>query len=393
MQRREFLRTTATVGLAASALPGVAFAGAATRKRFILVILRGAVDGLAVAAPLDDPDYAVARGELALAPDEVLPLEGPFGLHPSLAWLHTQYADGQALVAHAAATPYRERSHFDGQDVLENGGNGGVLRDGWLARAAMSLDTSRDGNRAIALSETLPLVLRGDTVYSSWSPSRLPGSDDDTLARLADLYTDDAFFATRLQQALAARDLVGAEGGRRDAGRRWQTQERDLMTAAARFLAAEDGPRIAVIESGGWDTHANQGAATGALANRLAALDAGLAALQGGLGEHWSDTVVAVVTEFGRTVRVNGTRGTDHGTGTVALLAGGAVAGGRVIADWPGLARHDLFEGRDLRPTTDVRVLMKGVLHDHMRVTRAALDTEVFPDSAAAAPARDLIRA
>jgi uncharacterized protein (DUF1501 family) len=164
------------------------------------------------------------------------------------------------------------------------------------------------------------------------------------------------------------------------------------MASAARFLVAEEGPRIAAIELGGWDTHANQGAASGQLANRLAALDAGIARLRDGLGGTWGKTVVAVATEFGRTVRVNGTRGTDHGTATAAILAGGAINGGRVIADWPGLANNELYEGRDLQPTTDLRSVFKGVLAEHLDIAPAFVDREVFPGSAGARPIESLIR-
>jgi uncharacterized protein (DUF1501 family) len=164
-----------------------------------------------------------------------------------------------------------------------------------------------------------------------------------------------------------------------------------LVSAAAKFLSAADGPRIAVLESGGWDTHANQGSSRGLLATRLTGLDKAVATLQRELGEHWQQTVVMIVTEFGRTVAVNGTRGTDHGTGGCAFLAGGAVRGGRVIADWPGLAAKDLYQGRDLAPTTDLRAVFKGVLRDHLRVSAALLDMEVFPDSAEIDGVEDLV--
>ena len=224
-------------------------------------------------------------------------------------------------------------------------------------------------------------------------PSQLPEPEDDLLDRVADLYSADAFFATRLSQALESQAIAGTMEERRKRRRGNELEQmKSTARAAARFLVAPDGPRIAVLEAGGWDTHANQGAASGALANRFAALDESLAELQRGLGQHWDDTVVAVVTEFGRTVRVNGTRGTDHGTATAALLLGGAVNGGRVVADWPGLASSDLFEARDLRATTDLRSVFKGVLRDHLGLDEAFIDAVVFPGSAAAKPLADLIR-
>jgi len=396
--RRDMLRT-AGAGAVASALPGVVFAKAETNARFVLVILRGAADGLGIAAPYGDGNYRKVRGDLALpAPGQdggSLKLDGMFGLHPSLAGVYEEFRKKQALVVHAVASPYRERSHFDGQDVLENGGSDvGLLRDGWLNRALAPLGGSLGNESAIAMAVNTPLVLRGENSVTSWAPSRLPDAEESTIRRLQDLYANDEFFATRLAQAINSQEIAEDERSmqRMRSRTRDAAQVRALMQATARFLTAEDGPRIAVLEAGGWDTHQNQGATTGGLANRLAGLDGGLTALRDDLGSRWSDTVVAVVTEFGRTVHVNGTRGTDHGTATAAILLGGAVNGGRVLADWPGLGKADLYEGRDLMPTTDARSVFKGILADHLEVPDSLLERSVFPDSAAAPPMRDLIR-
>lgn len=397
--RRDVL-TAAGAGALVSTLPIAALARAETDARFVLVILRGAADGLAVAAPYGDGHYRGVRGEIALpAPGEtsgLLKLDGLFGLNPALQGVFDDYGQGHALVVHAIASPYRERSHFDGQDVLENGASGvGRARDGWLNRAIAPLGGSVGADLAIAMAQNTPLVLRGENSVTSWAPSRLPDADEDTLTRLADLYADDDFFASRLAQALRSQKIAQDQGGMAAEARGRggdATQLASLMEATARFLSAADGPRIAVVEVGGWDTHANQGAASGALANRLAALDRGLSTLKRQLATVWSETVVALVTEFGRTVRVNGTRGTDHGTATAALLLGGAVAGGRVMTDWPGLGASDLYESRDLKPTADVRSLFKGVLADHLGLPEPFLERAVFPDSAAAKPMRDLIR-
>ena len=397
--RREILRS-AGAGALASMLPGVVFAKADTESRFVLAVLRGAADGLAIAAPYGDPDYRNVRGELALpSPGRergLLRLDRLFGLHPSLTGVHEEFNRGQALIAHAVASPYRERSHFDGQDVLENGASDvGLLRDGWLNRALAPLGGSLGHEAAIAMGVNTPLVLRGENSVTSWAPSQLPDAGESTIRRLQDLYADDAFFATRLAQAVNSQAIAGEDASRqrqRGGGNRANEQIRTMMDATARFLTADNGPRIAVLEAGGWDTHANQGTTAGALANRLAGLDAGLVALRAGLGSTWSKTVVAVVTEFGRTVHVNGTRGTDHGTATAAILVGGAVKGGRVLAEWPGLGKSDLYEGRDLMPTMDVRSLFKGVLADHLQVSDALLERSVFPDSKSAPRARDLVR-
>jgi uncharacterized protein (DUF1501 family) len=395
--RRDFLKA-AGLGIAATGLPGVAFAQAETDARLVLVILRGAVDGLAIAAPYGDGNYSKMRGELALpAPGKkngLLKLDGLFALHPALPGLHGDYLGGDALIVHAVASPYRERSHFDGQDVLENGGtSAGAIRDGWLNRAIAPLGGALGSETAIAMARNTPLVLRGDNSVTSWAPSQLPDAEDTTISRLQDLYADDAFFATRLTQALKAQGIAADMSGLANKTRRGNDAAylRMLMESTARFLTAEDGPKIAVLEAGGWDTHANQGAGTGALANRLSGLDDGITALRSGLGESWNNTVVAVVTEFGRTVRVNGTRGTDHGTGTAAILTGGAVNGGRIIADWPGLAAGNLYQDRDLRATTDIRSLFKAILADHLELPNTLIESQVFPDSAAAKPIPDLI--
>jgi len=393
--RRDILQTMG-FGAIASAAPVISFANAETDARFVLVILRGAVDGLAVAAPWGDGSYRKLRGELAIpAPGNAggaLKLDGLFALHPAFVGLHESFHRGEALVVHAVASPYRQRSHFDGQDVLENGAaRVGSLRDGWLNRALAALGGSPGKEIAIAMAQNTPLVLRGSNSVTSWAPSQLPGVPDSTVRRLQDLYAGDAFFATRLAQALRSQEIAGEPGtpGRRgnDAAR-----FRELMASTARFLGTADGPRIAVVELGGWDTHANQGSVKGALANRFVMLDDGLRSLKAGLAPSWKDTVVAVVTEFGRTVSVNGTRGTDHGTGTAAILAGGAVRGGRVVADWPGLRTQDLYEGRDLTPTTDLRSVFKAVLAEHLLLPPSFIDRVVFPDSVNAKSLTGVVR-
>jgi uncharacterized protein (DUF1501 family) len=324
-----------------------------------------------------------------------LKLDGLFGLHPSLANTHKLFEKNEALLIHAVSSPYRERSHFDGQDVLENGvESAGGKRDGWLNRALAPLGGSLGNEAAIAMSQNTPLVLRGDNSVTSWAPSQLPDADEDTIRRIEMLYSQDEFFSTRLSQALESQEIAGEMGGMERSRRRGSDSEqaKTMMQSAGKFLTASDGPQIAVVQSGGWDTHANQGSASGALANRLAGLDEGLDALRTQLGSAWSDTVVAVVTEFGRTVKVNGTRGTDHGTGTAALLLGGAVNGGRIVADWPGLGTSNLYESRDLYPTMDIRSIFKGVLAEHLEISPGYLDKIVFPGSSAAAMTEGLIR-
>lgn len=389
MDRRQCLSSGATLTLM-SPLMSRAFAQAANDARFVLVILRGGLDGLAAVPPYGEGRYPSLRGQLALAApgaeSGALKLDGLFGLHPALSNLHRMYTDGDLAVVHAVASPYRERSHFDGQKVLEAGGVSPSTSDGgWLNRALSAVAEEGVGRDAIALASTVPLVLRGPVTVASWAPSRLPDTDDDTLARVRQIYeAADPELAMRLTEALNARDLAGAAGmdGMGARGRNLVP----IATAAARFLAADDGPRIAVIEAGGWDTHANQGAASGQLAIRLQQLDQGLASFRTELGSHWDRTTVVIVTEFGRTVAINGTRGTDHGTAGCAFVAGGAVAGGRVIADWPGLGERDLYDGRDLRPMVDLRAVFKGILSEQYSLSARALETTVFPGSGSVAP-------
>jgi uncharacterized protein (DUF1501 family) len=392
--RRAFMRGTLAAGLA-SLMPRCILANADVEGRFVLVILRGALDGLAAVPAYGDGSYAGKRGALAITAPRYK-LDGTFALHPSLAHLHERYLAKELIAFHAVASPYRERSHFDGQDLLENGtAQPKAAHDGWLNRLLPTLAPSAQRGTdhvAMALSQNVPLVLRGGSRVGSWAPSRLPQADTDTLQRIADMYSSDEYFATRLQTALAAEDV--ADGGSMEGGgRRDPLHGMDTVASAAgRFLADPDGPRIAVIEATGWDTHANQGAENGQLANRLRGLDQGLDDLRVALGDAWSKTAILVVTEFGRTVAVNGTRGTDHGTATIAFLTGGAVAGGRVVTDWPGLATSALYQGRDLRPTLDLRSICKGVLAAHLGARERDLEERVFPDSGAARPLDGLMR-
>jgi uncharacterized protein (DUF1501 family) len=417
LPRRRFLQ----LGLAAGGgLLGARFvfaAPASTAARFVFIIQRGALDGLSAVPPYADPDYARLREQLAIgAPgttDGALPLDGHFGLNPGLSFVHEAYAAHEALIFHAVATPYRERSHFDGQDVLESGlTQPHASQVGWLNRAVAGLPPSgtHGAELGIALGQNVPLVLRGPAPISSWSPSKLPAIDDDTLQRIADRYASDPLLSQRLAEALAADHIAsesdgtmtdsmqgmstaGANGAdaaaaaRANAGRYLEIAQR-----AGSFLARDDGPAVAVFDTTGWDTHFNEGGGQGQLRQRLAGLDTALRALKESLGPAWSHTAVLIATEFGRTAAANGTRGTDHGTATSALLLGGAVQGGRVVCNWPGLSAGELYQGRDLRATLDLRSIIKSVLHDHLHIDSHTLEAEVFPDKGVPY-VKDLIRA
>jgi uncharacterized protein (DUF1501 family) len=382
--------------------------------RLLVVVLRGALDGLAAVAPVGDPDWVALRGENALRVDGPTPglrLNDLFALNPAMPNLHRLYLAGEASIVHAVATPYRERSHFDGQDVLESGlAAPGAADTGWLNRALGALepggrinpnDGGAGGHKAFAVGPVTPLVVRGPAPVLSWTPPRLEPASDDTLMRVLELYRHtDAEMARALEERIGLAAIAGAGGMETTPGQArpaGAAQVRAYFTQsagnAAKFMASPDGPRVGAIAFDGWDTHANEGAVNGRLATLLGALDGAIAAIETGMGPAWRDTVVAVVTEFGRTARINGSDGTDHGTATIALLAGGAVKGGRVIADWPGLRQADLLEKRDLRPTTDLRGVVKGVLRDHLRLPQAALATTVFPDSAAAQAVSGLVAA
>ena len=399
--RRRFLHTTGLLA-AGAALPPVLFAKTGGSGRLVVVVLRGALDGLAAVPPYGDRDYGELRRELAVAApgaaDGALALDATFGLHPSLTFLHERYLGGELAVIHAVASPYRDRSHFDGQNVLENGLTQPVgTADGWLNRALASLPLRTAGRpeRAVAVSQNVPLILRGPIQVLSKSPATEPEADADLLERLADLYSKDEWFSARLSEAVQS-DRMTADAGPEttmQAAKPATDRIGSVARMAATLMRSDGGPEIAVIEATGWDTHANQGGAKGILAQRLGSLDGALRQLADGLGPLWQQTAVMVVTEFGRTAAINGTRGTDHGTGGCAFLVGGAVRGGRVVTDWPGLGRSALLEGRDLRPTTDLRSVFKAVLGDHMRVDNASLSAHVFPSSSGARPLLGLIRA
>jgi uncharacterized protein (DUF1501 family) len=397
LSRRRFLLSSGALA-ASVALPSVLFAQTGGSARLVVVILRGALDGLAAVPPYADPHYAELHRELSIAApgaaDGALALDGSFGLHPSLAFLHERYLAGELLVFQAVASPYRDRSHFDGQNVLENGLTKPFGQaDGWLNRALAALPRGlgHSGERAVALSQNVPLILRGDAPVISKSPQVTPDVDEELLSRLADLYSNDDWFSARLSEAVQTEKLSDEGMAARLSGAPDKINGATRMAAA--LMRSEGGPEVAVMEASGWDTHANQGGAKGALAQRLAGLDKALRTLADELGPLWPQTAVLIVTEFGRTAAMNGTRGTDHGTGGCAFLVGGAVRGGRVLTDWPGLARTALLDNRDLRPTLDLRSVFKAVLNEHLHVDAPTLTTRIFPDSSGARPLKGLIRA
>jgi uncharacterized protein (DUF1501 family) len=380
LHRRTFL-TGAAGAIVLLAAPHVAVAQAATDRRFVFIIQRGAADGLGTLAPTADPAFAPLRG--AFAEDFATGARlGDFTLHPNLVQAAALYQAREALFVHAVASPYRDRSHFDGQNVLETGGTAAyALRDGWMNRLLGLLPTN--DSKAIAVSATVPVVLRGSREVASYAPSNLPQAPDDLLARVGSLYAQDRELHAAWDEAMQTRAMAGdvsANEGQNAAA---------TGALAARLLAGPQGARVAVIETNGWDTHAAQ---RGRLGFQLRGLDAMLGALKSGLGADWENTLVLVATEFGRTASPNGTGGTDHGTASLAMLFGGAVAGGRVVADWPGLGQSALYEGRDLKPTTDLDTLIASAVAQHYRLDPVRTGRTLFPNIGSGRPVEGLIR-
>lgn len=375
MTRRQFV-----TALGASSLltlwPGAPAFASGSDARMLVVLLRGGLDGLHALSPVGDPAYARLRG--ALAPDDALKLDGSFALHPSLTFMHQLYAEKQLLPVLAVAPPYRQRSHFDAQDCLENGTATPGGSTGWLNRCVAALP----GSEGLAIATVMPLILRGGGEATTWSPPLPHEVNPILLQRLQPLYAADPALADAFSRAI---ETEGANdmGGQGKAGKRAGVQLPQTMAAAARFMAKAEGPRIGFVEDSGWDTHNNQ---AGVLTRKLTELDNALHAYHDGMAAQWDRTTVLVVTEFGRTAAVNGTGGTDHGTGGVAFVLGGGVRGGRIAGDWPGLSASALNEGRDLRATTDLRALFKGVLAKQLQLPESVLDTRVFPDSKAVKP-------
>jgi uncharacterized protein (DUF1501 family) len=400
--RRGLLTTAAGFGLSLQllAVPAQAADGELNKRKMVVVICRGGLDGLSVAPPVGDSEYRDLRGALALN-DSALPLDGTFALHPELTAVHAMVKAGEARIVPAVATPDRARSHFEAQDVLESGAAGVFsATSGWLNRAVETLSAHRKVD-ALSVGPTAPLILRGKVQTASWSPGRTVDAEARLPTLLQDLYRNDPLLGPALARGLAietmAKDATAgllrtsqpaAMGGPSRAGQQGRDAARTLGESLAGFMREPGGPTVAAISLDGFDSHANQ---AGLLTGRLANLDAVLDGLHTGLGAEWKNTVVVVATEFGRTARANGTGGTDHGTASTALVLGGALKPGGIVGDWPTLRQEALYENRDVTPTLDMRGLFKGVLAEHMGIDRPALEERVFPSSAAARPVMGLV--
>lgn len=368
MNRRDFMRWSAVSSLPLLGLPNVSFASADTDKRFIFIIQRGAADGLNTVIPYADPAYKQLRGALAIDVSQATKLDGMFALHPALKATAKLYQNQQALFVHGIASPYRKRSHFDAQNILETGGKAAYeFKDGWMNRMLRLLPTAQ--SEAIAIASSIPMALRGKANVNAYAPSNLRDAPDDLLIRVSQLYAQDTQLHDLWSSAMEANDLAGdAKIKRNPAG---------IGKLAADFLNKKDGPRIAMIETNGWDTHSGQ---NGRLNRQLSSLDTLINALHQQLGNNWQKTTVLVATEFGRTAATNGTGGTDHGTASAAMVLGGDLQGGRVITDWPGLRPADLYQGRDLAPTLNLNQLIASIIGERFGVDSSKVSNDVFFD-------------
>ncbi len=383
LNRRGVLKGAAGIAGISASGANLAFAAGPEGRKLVVIILRGAMDGLNVVVPYYENRYYAKRPNIAILPPGepggAIPLIDGFGLHPSLPGLAAMFNKGEALFMHAASAPYNERSHFDGQDVLENGTESplGTL-DGWLNRALVALNLSPG---AVGVGQTVPLVLKGEAITTTWAPSTLPEADPETVEETLELYNTDPVLKAALQGAV---DIGALVGDLNQLGVGFEQSAR----AAGKILVAEGGPGAAAISFNGWDTHADQ---TSVLNANLINLNNALLGLREEMAAQWANTAVIVATEFGRTLAENGTNGTDHGVGGAAFLMGGAVKGGRMVGGWPGLSPVDLFEGRDVFPANDLRSLFKGVLRDHWGVDLSALNNSVFPGSSGVPPKNGLV--
>jgi uncharacterized protein (DUF1501 family) len=367
IDRRSLLARSAVLAAGALTPTLLHAATAATNKRFVFIIQRGAADGLHIVPPLGDPAFAGLRAGFLDSLHGAHQLDTTFSLHPALGRIAGMYDRKQMVAVHALASAYRDRSHFDGQNVLETGGTQAYAeKAGWMNRLLPLLP---DG-RALALAADVPMALRGPAPVSSYAPSGLPQAQDDLIARVSRMYAGDAQLDGLWTQVMQTKGLVG------DLAKTKGQAPADLGRVAARMMTGPDGARVMMIETGGWDTHTGQ---TGRLAAQLGNLDTMVATMADALGPAWDDTLVLVATEFGRTAAINGTNGTDHGTGSAALLMGGGLRGGRVMADWPGVAPGALFEARDLRPTMAMEALVSGAIAGHFGLDPALVARRLYP--------------
>ncbi|MCP5088282.1 MAG: DUF1501 domain-containing protein [Rhodobacteraceae bacterium] len=389
--RRRFLAKTLAIGCSAAASPlvtPVTFASVNSDKRLVVIVLRGGMDGLDVVAPVGDPLLAQYRPNVGAASHS--DLDGFFALHPKLSGLMPMWQSGELAFVHAVSTPYRnKRSHFDGQDILEAGVaeiNSDIHDSGWINRMLAQMPGAGK-ETAFSVGRESMLLLRGDLPMTSWSPEGRIDLSPQAQLMLDVIYQKDPLFAEAGSVALTLAAQLNLDIEVSDDDQVMMRQIMKNMQAANRFqratsLAAfaanrlREDTRIAAFSIGGWDTHRKQ---TSSIKKALGQLQAALTTLKSELGQTWEKTAVVCMTEFGRTVRENGSAGTDHGTGGAMVLAGGLIRGRRVYGDWPGLRDDQLFKNRDLMPTSDVRRYTAWMIRDLYGISASELEAAVFP--------------
>ncbi|MGA1325567.1 MAG: DUF1501 domain-containing protein [Rubrivivax sp.] len=389
--RRRFLQQALGGAAALHLMPATAQDRAdsdgAQAPRLLVVLLRGGMDGLHAVPPVDDADYARLRPSIRI--ERPLRLDGRFGLHPALAGLHALWEAGQLQIVHTTGFPYAGRSHFEGQDIMQTGlATPYSSPSGWVGRAMETAGLVE----GVALSIPMPIIVRGSpaagTEYPNWMRPVSP-----VLARdLHAMWQADPALSPYSERLLAdAMQRMGPQRNLRGDEFREQRSPAALARLAAQRMSEPDGPRVGLIDvDSGFDTHANQGADTGTHATRLADLDGIVRAWREGMGAHWARSVLVTVTEFGRTAAENGTGGTDHGVGSCCFVAGGLVTSPRVLSAWQGLGKDQLFEGRDLPASIDVRAVYARVVERVFALSPAEIQTRVLAHTAHQA-LRDLL--
>ncbi|MEM9582834.1 MAG: DUF1501 domain-containing protein [Pseudomonadota bacterium] len=390
LDRRAFLLRSGALGCSLSASPfltPVSFASTPGDNRLVVIILRGAMDGLDVVRPYGAPELQEYRPRLMADLTDDTDLDGFYALHPALMGLMPLWRSGDLAFAQAVSTPYRDkRSHFDGQDLLEAGTGQDVLkpRDGWLNRLLQTMPQVTSETAFAVGREDLKL-LSGAAPVSSWSPDGRLDLSPQARLLLEQVYHEDPLFRDAGLEALHLAESLGVASddsfGLSKRDMRLQvnmTAEAGQADTLAQFAATRlnESARIAAFSISGWDTHRAQ---QRGLQRVLQKLGSAILTLKSELGSNWEHTAIVAMTEFGRTARENGSMGTDHGTGGALILAGGAISGGRVFGEWPGLSERDLYARRDLMPTQDVRSYPAWLMQGMFGLKQAALELSVFP--------------
>ena len=346
------------------------------RQKFVFIQLGGGMDGLAALRP--DNHEILKTKRPGLLGDGYLKTQSGFAFHPKLSTLHQLFENGELSFLNACGLPIQDRSHFKSQDMLETGKLTPIARSGWLAEI---LNSMSDGSEAVCYGHRAPLIVKGTKHCFNWSSPTVLQEDYNLTRAFKDLYQDTPTLKDIPQKLTRIEDLLGGFSAR---GKR-----EDRFEIIGKMLSRHDGPNIGVIRFGNWDTHDSQ---TTRLDKLFSGLDNGVSTLRTLMKHVWDNTIVIIASEFGRTIGANGTKGTDHGTGGLSFVLGGAVAGGHSLGSWPGLAEKDLFEGRDLMPVHDIRLLFAHIASQHFGLENAFIENQLFPDLPKTYDSLDFIR-